>query len=68
MFISVDQLPNWLEAVGKVFPLYHVAEGLQTTLVSGGGGTGIVAHNFFVLALCGVAGLLLATRHFRWER
>jgi ABC-2 type transport system permease protein len=67
VFIAVDQLPNWLEAVGKAFPLYQVAEGLQTSLVSGTGGTGIVAHNVAVLALWGVAGVVAATRRFRWE-
>ncbi len=30
IWIPVDQLPNWLETVGKVFPLYHLALGLQT--------------------------------------
>ena len=25
VWIPVDQLPNWLETVGKVFPLYHLA-------------------------------------------
>lgn len=67
VFISVDQLPNWLEAVGKVFPLYHLAEGLETCLVSGAGGTGLVAGNVASLALWGLAGLAIAARHFRWE-
>jgi ABC-2 type transport system permease protein len=31
VFVSVDDLPNWLEAVGKIFPLNHLAEGLQTS-------------------------------------
>ena len=67
VFISVDQLPNWLEAVGKVFPLYHVAEGLQRCVLSGVGGTGLTGNNLAVLALWGVAGVWVATRRFRWE-
>jgi ABC-2 type transport system permease protein len=67
VFISVDQLPNWLEAVGKVFPLYHVAEGLQRCLASGAGGTGLTGQNLLVLALWGIAGVRIATRRFRWE-
>jgi ABC-2 type transport system permease protein len=67
VFISVDQLPNWLEAVGKAFPLYHLAEGLQTALVSGAGGTGIEAGNVAALVLWGLAGVSIATRRFRWE-
>jgi ABC-2 type transport system permease protein len=67
VFVSVDQLPNWLEAVGKLFPLYHLAEGLQTCLVSGAGGTGLAARNVAGLALWGLAGLAIAARRFRWE-
>jgi ABC-2 type transport system permease protein len=68
VFISVDQLPNWLEAVGKAFPLYHVAEGLQTSLVTGaGGGTGLDAGNLASLVVWGLAGIAVATRRFRWE-
>jgi ABC-2 type transport system permease protein len=67
VFISVDQLPNWLEDVGKLFPLYHLAEGLQTCLVSGAGGTGLMARNVAGLALWGLAGLAVAARRFRWE-
>jgi ABC-2 type transport system permease protein len=67
VFISVDQLPNWLEAVGKAFPLYHVAEGLQASLLSGGAGTGLAARNVAVLGLWGLAGLAIAVRRFRWE-
>jgi ABC-2 type transport system permease protein len=67
VFISVDQLPNWLEAVGKVFPLYHLAEGLQTSLVSGAGSTALTASNVASLVLWGFAGIAIATRRFRWE-
>lgn len=67
VFISVDQLPNWLEAVGKVFPLYHLAEGLQTSLVSGAGSTALNGGNVTSLVLWGLAGMVIATRRFRWE-
>lgn len=67
VFIPVSELPNWLEEVGRIFPLYHVAEGLQTTLVEEGGGTGLEAGNVAVLALWGLAGIAIAARRFRWE-
>jgi ABC-2 type transport system permease protein len=67
VFIPVDQLPHWLESVGKVFPLYHLADGLQTSLLTGGGSTGLSAANVAVLALWGLAGFVIATRRFRWE-
>jgi ABC-2 type transport system permease protein len=67
VFISVDNLPNWLETVGKVFPLYHLADGLQTCLASGVGGTGLDGGNVAALALWGAAGLFIAVRRFHWE-
>jgi ABC-2 type transport system permease protein len=66
VFIPVDQLPSWLESVGRIFPLYHLADGLQTALVSGGG-AGLAMGDVVSLALWGLAGLLIAKRHFRWE-
>jgi len=67
VFISVDQLPHWLESVGKAFPLSHLAEGLQTCLLSGAGDTGLAGGNVASLALWGVAGIAIAARRFRWE-
>jgi ABC-2 type transport system permease protein len=67
VFIPVDTLPDWLEEVGRVFPLYHIAEGLQTTLVDGDGGTGLDGGNVAVLAVWGLAGIAIAARRFRWE-
>jgi ABC-2 type transport system permease protein len=67
VFISVDTLPNWLESVGKAFPLYHLADGLQTCLVSGVGGTGLDAGNVAALGVWGLAGVAIAVRRFLWE-
>jgi ABC-2 type transport system permease protein len=65
IWIPVDQLPGWLESVGKVFPLYHLALGLQTSLAPSGGG--LEFQNLLVLALWAVAGTRIASRRFRWE-
>jgi ABC-2 type transport system permease protein len=66
VFIPVSSLPHWLESIGKVFPLYHLAQGLQRTVATGTG-TGITGSN--VLALVGwtAVGLVVAVRRFRWE-
>jgi ABC-2 type transport system permease protein len=66
IWIPVDQLPTWLEDVGRAFPLYHLADGLQRAL-AGTAGTGLEASNIAVLAAWGIAGLILAARGFRWE-
>ena len=45
---------------------YHLAEGLQTCLVSGGG-TGLSAGNVSALAAWGLAGLSMSVLRLRWE-
>lgn len=67
VFIPVETLPNWLEEVGRVFPLAHLAEGLQTTFSENASGVGLDAGNVAVLAAWGLAGLVVAARAFRWE-
>jgi ABC-2 type transport system permease protein len=66
VFVPVDQLPGWLEEIGRIFPLFHLAEGLQTALgVSGN--TSLDAGNVAVLAAWGLAGVVISARRFRWE-
>jgi ABC-2 type transport system permease protein len=64
-FIPVSQLPGWLADVGRVFPLAHLAEGLQASLLPHGGG--LDATNLAVLGAWGVIGIVLALRTFAWE-
>jgi ABC-2 type transport system permease protein len=67
IWIPVDQLPQWLETVGKIFPLYHLALGLQTTLSPNATGSGLDAENVLILAIWALAGARIASRRFRWE-
>jgi ABC-2 type transport system permease protein len=66
VFIPVEVMPAWLLDVGKVFPLEHLARGLQTAFLVPGS-TGITAVNLGVLAAWGAGGLVVAMRTFRWE-
>jgi hypothetical protein len=50
-----------------VFPLAHLAEGLQRALTPAASGTGIDGTNLAVLALWGLGALVVAARNFRWE-
>ena len=67
VWIPVDQLPTWLQEVGRIFPLAHLAEGLQRAVADPSLGTGITAENVAVLAAWGLVGLAVAVRGFRWE-
>lgn len=64
-FVPVSQLPGWLEQLGRVFPLAHLAQGLQGALLPHGGG--LDGTNVAVLAAWGTLGLAVAVRSFRWE-
>jgi ABC-2 type transport system permease protein len=67
IWIPVEQLPHWLETFGKIFPLSHLALGLQTTLAPDAKGSGLDAENLLVLVVWAVVGIRLASKHFRWE-
>ena len=66
VFIPADQLPDALVQVGKVFPLAHLASGLQGAF-DRGGALHLSGENVAVLALWGAIGILVAARSFRWE-
>jgi ABC-2 type transport system permease protein len=67
VWIPVEQLPEWLETIGKVFPLYHLALGLQTTLAPAASGSGLELGNLAALAVWALVGVRVASRRFRWE-
>jgi ABC-2 type transport system permease protein len=67
VWIPIDQLPHWLEQVGRIFPLFHLAVGLQSTLSPEASGLGLEGGNVAVLAAWALAGIWVATRRFRWE-
>ena len=66
VFVAADQLPDSLARIGRVFPLYHVADGLDGVLAARQG-TGLGASDLLALAIWGVAGTWAAVRRFRWE-
>jgi ABC-2 type transport system permease protein len=66
VFVAVDQLPSALTTIGKVFPLYHLADGLQTALASGSG-LGLSGDDVTALVVWGLVGGWLAVRRFRWN-
>jgi ABC-2 type transport system permease protein len=67
IFIPIDQLPSWLQEIGRIFPLYHLTQGLQLTVAGAKSGIGLHANDVASLLLWGIAGLAIASRRFRWE-
>jgi ABC-2 type transport system permease protein len=66
VFIPVALMPTWLLDVGRVFPLEHLARGLETAFLVPGS-TGISVVDLGVIAAWGVVGLAIAVRTFRWD-
>ncbi len=67
VWIPIDQLGSALQHLGKLFPLYHLANGLQTTLDPTASGIGLSGDNVFSLLIWTAIGVFVATRRFRWE-
>jgi len=67
VWIPIDQLPHWLEQVGRIFPLFHLAAGLQATLSPEASGLGLEGDNIAPLVVWTAIGGFVATRRFRWE-
>src|SRR6478752_3430839 len=65
VFIPEDQLPNGVIHFADVFPVRHFFEAFFDAYVPAGG-SAVSWDTLAVVALWGVAGLLLALRYFRW--
>jgi ABC-2 type transport system permease protein len=65
VFIPEDQLPSGVIHFADVFPVRHFFDAFFDAYVPAGGST-VSWDNLAVVALWGVAGLLLAIRFFRW--
>jgi len=66
IFIVPTQLPVWLRNVAKVFPVQHLAHGLQHAFQPGTTGIGIVWSDLGVLGIWLAIGLGVALRRFSW--
>ncbi|HEY0318547.1 MAG TPA: ABC transporter permease [Solirubrobacterales bacterium] len=67
VFIPDDQLPNGVIHFADLFPIRHFFEAFFDAYVPvAGGGATISWGDLAIVALWGVAGLLLAVRFFRW--
>lgn len=65
IFIPEDELPNGVIDFANHFPVRPFFEAFFTAYVPGSGGP-MAWHELAVVAIWGVAGLLLAIRFFRW--
>jgi ABC-2 type transport system permease protein len=67
VFIPDDQLPSGVIHFADLFPIRHFFEAFFDAYVpADGAGAAISWDNLAIVAIWGVAGLLLAVRFFRW--
>lgn len=66
IFIPEDQLPSGVIHFADIFPVRHFFDAFFDAYVPASGGSAISWDNLAVVALWGVAGLVLAIRYFRW--
>jgi ABC-2 type transport system permease protein len=66
VFVPERQIPRFLRDVATVFPIKHLAQAVREPIVHTTG-TGISASNLLVIALWGVAALLIAARTFQFS-
>jgi ABC-2 type transport system permease protein len=67
VFIPLDEAPQWLETVAKIFPIKHLSDAMQVAYSPFTEGSGLEWTDLAVIAAWGIAGLLLAMRFFSWE-
>jgi len=67
VFTPADQLPDWLDAVSKVFPIRHLADAVASVYTAAPAAPDMPWGSLAVVAVWGVGAALFALRFFRWE-
>jgi ABC-2 type transport system permease protein len=67
VFIRIENLPAWLDAIRNFFPVRHASRALEAAFNPFTTGSGFEWDHLGVLAAWGVVGALLAIRFFSWE-
>jgi ABC-2 type transport system permease protein len=67
IFFPMDNAPEWLTSVAKLFPMQQLADGLQHAFDPRTAGLGLKAGNLGNLLAWTAVGAVLAVRLFRWD-
>jgi ABC-2 type transport system permease protein len=66
IFIAPSTLPDWLRNIAKVFPVQHLAHGLQHAFQPAATGIGIDWADLGVMGIWAAIGVVIALRRFSW--
>ncbi|HKE98199.1 MAG TPA: ABC transporter permease [Actinomycetes bacterium] len=67
IFLVGAQMPRWVEVLGWLFPLKHLANAMADAFDPGVGGSGFAWGHLAVVAAWGVAGMLVAAARLRLD-
>jgi ABC-2 type transport system permease protein len=67
IFVPLDNAPEWLTSVARLFPMQQLADGLQYAFDPRTTGLGFNGTDLWGLLAWTVAGSALAVRLFRWD-
>jgi len=67
VFTPADQLPAWLDAVSRIFPIRHLADAVASVYTAAPAAPPIPWLDLAVVAAWGVGAAVFALRFFRWE-
>ena len=65
IFIPWALIPHWLRSIAVVAPIRHIAEALLLPFTRPSG-SALAGRDLAIVALWGLAGLVVAARRFRW--
>jgi len=65
VFFELEAMPDYIQAIARVFPLTYLNEGLRDTMVYGNEASALV--NLAVLLVIGVVFFVLASRLMSWK-
>ena len=67
VFTPADQLPDWLDAVSRLFPIRHLADAVASVYAVAPSAPEFPALELAIVAAWGIGGALFGARFFRWE-
>jgi ABC-2 type transport system permease protein len=67
VFVPLNKAPQWIRTVGDFFPIKHLAHAMLYAFNPPPTVSALRGTDMMIVALWGVAGLLLAIRFFTWE-
>jgi ABC-2 type transport system permease protein len=66
VFIPLTNPPQWLDILGKIFPVRHFADAMISSFFQLSG-SGLQTNDLLVIAAWGIGALVVAIRFFDWE-